>query len=144
MARKKCPSKDKISYIIVLSPNSELTPSYVSKFLHSLDLPITIKETCYGVAIEGKNEDNLKEAIEEVKKQDPGNVYSKRRGFPVADKRRCRAEHGSRPGFNQLQYEYDTLSNIPDALEQFETECEEEEKEKLGVEELKKIFEEEE
>lgn len=138
---KKSNNKNK-SKIIVLSPNSELTPAYVSKYLHSLDIPITIKETCYGVAIEGKEQD-LKKAVEEVEKQDPGNVYSKKRGFPVADKRRCRTEHGSRPGFCQLQYEYNILSDIPSSVEE-DIEFDEFEKEdKLDVEKLKKIIDEE-
>lgn len=97
--------------IIVLSPNSRLTPSYVARFVHLLNLPLTIKETCYGIAIEGERRHILK-AVEKVRSLDPGRIYTKPRGFPIADKRRCRADHGSRPGFCQLEDEFKLLPVI--------------------------------
>jgi len=34
------------------------------------------------------------------------------RAFPIGDERRCRAHHGSRPGFNQVEKEWRDLSMI--------------------------------
>ncbi|WGI17713.1 methanogenesis marker protein 6 [Methanonatronarchaeum sp. AMET-Sl] len=98
--------------MLVLSPESSLTPSYVSKVLHQLDLQLTIKETCYGVNLEG-DEEEVEEAVEKaLKLGSEDEIYVKTRGYPVADHRRCRATEGSRPGFCQLQNEFKTMSKI--------------------------------
>ncbi|MDD3398564.1 MAG: DUF2102 domain-containing protein, partial [Candidatus Methanomethylophilaceae archaeon] len=34
------------------------------------------------------------------------------RGFPLGDPQRCRANHGSRPGFSQLEREWADLSKV--------------------------------
>ena len=54
-----------------------------------LDLPLTIKNTCYGSMISGKSEDVYK-AIEEIRKLDPNHIFTKERGFAPGDPRRCR------------------------------------------------------
>ncbi|OKY78385.1 MAG: DUF2102 family protein [Candidatus Methanohalarchaeum thermophilum] len=129
--------------IIVISPASSLTPSYVAKVLHKTGLSLTVKETCFGVIIEG-NEKDIKKAVEKVRDLNSEEVYIKERGFPVADKRRCRAEHGSRPGFCQLQSEYETMSYLSKSSSEEEEEEEKKEKEgKLDVEDLEKLVKEE-
>ena len=43
--------------MIILSSKANVSESEVVNFLHMLNLPITIKWTCYGAMISGKSED---------------------------------------------------------------------------------------
>ncbi|MBI0584184.1 MAG: methanogenesis marker 6 protein [Methanomassiliicoccus sp.] len=97
--------------MIVIAPSSELTPDQIARFIHTLKLNITVKETCYGANIEGPK-DAVRKALAEVRKMDPNRIFSKIRAFPIGDERRCRAHHGSRPGFNQVEKEWKDLSMI--------------------------------
>ena len=137
-------SDDSETRLIVISPDSEITPDHVARFIHALELPITVKETCYGAIIEGKRE-LVRKALLEVRKLDPNRICSKIRGFPMGDMRRCRAHHGSRPGFPQLEKEWEMLPLIAEGLrsaEQGEKIEESEPEEKLPVNKLKRIVEE--
>lgn len=130
--------------MIVIAPSSEITPDQIVRFLHSLGKNITIKETCYGAMIEGRKED-VQVAVREVRKLDPNRIYSKLRGFPVGDQRRCRALHGSRPGFTQLEKEWEMLSLIEKGLraaEKNEKVAEKKKKGKLSVDDFKRIVKE--
>jgi putative methanogenesis marker protein 6 len=130
--------------LLVIAPTSELTPDQLARHLHSLELSLTIKETCYGALVEGRPE-NVHRAVAEAKELDPNRIFSKIRGFPIGDERRCRAHHGSRPGFSQLQQEWKDLSMVEKGLECAERgeKLEEVEKpRKLPVAELKRICEE--
>jgi putative methanogenesis marker protein 6 len=97
--------------MIVIAPSSELTPDQIARFIHSLGLTINIKETCYGANIEGPKE-QVRTALREVRKLDPNRIFSKIRAFPIGDERKCRAHHGSRPGFNQVEKEWRDLAMI--------------------------------
>ena len=55
--------------------------------------------------------------MKELRALDPLGIYSKIRGFPLGDPKRCRAQHGSRPGFSQLQTEWQSLSLVEKGLE---------------------------
>lgn len=130
--------------IIVIAPDSDITPDHLSRFIHSLELPVTVKETCYGAIIEGDKE-VVKKILMEVRKLDPTRIYSKIRGFPAGDTRRCRAHHGSRPGFSQLEKEWQMLTIISKGLECLENGDEITERmpeEKIPVSQFKKIIEE--
>lgn len=128
--------------MIVIAPTSELTPDQITRFIHNLGIPITVKETCYGANIEGKMED-VRKVFAEVRKLDPNRVFTKIRGFPIGDERRCRAHHGSKPGFAQLEKEWKDLSLIDKAL--CAADCGEEckikiKKERVPVSRLKEII----
>lgn len=126
--------------MVVLSPKSSLTPSYVVRFLHLLALPLTIKETCYGALIEGEQKDLLR-AIEKLRTLDK-RIYTKPRGFPIGDERRCRADHGSRPGFTQLEYEFGVLPFVDEGVcDLRKGKIEEKKKKYLSADELKRIME---
>ena len=130
--------------MIVIAPTSELTPDQVARHIHTLGYEINVKETCYGANIEGKKED-VRAVLKEVRKLDPNRIYSKIRAFPIGDERRCRAHHGSRPGFPQLEKEWKDLSFIDKALcacERGEKYEEKPKPKKLSVDELEKIVEE--
>jgi putative methanogenesis marker protein 6 len=130
--------------MILIAPSSELAPDQISRFLHSLGLDIHIKETCYGANIEGPKS-QVRKALIEVRKLDPNRIFSKIRAFPIGDERRCRAHHGSRPGFNQVEKEWKDLSLIDKglcALEKGEK-CEEKPKpQRLPVKRLQEIIDE--
>ena len=53
--------------MIILSSKANVSESEVVNFLHMLNLPITIKWTCYGAMISGKDE-YVKQAIRELRK----------------------------------------------------------------------------
>ena len=130
--------------MIVIAPSSELTPDQVARFIHSLALKINVKETCYGANIEGPRSD-VHKALVEVRKLDPNRIYSKVRAFPIGDERRCRAHHGSKPGFPQLEKEWKDLSMIDKGLCAAESgeRCEEKERpKKLPVKRLQEIIDE--
>jgi len=127
--------------IIVIAPSSEITPDQLSRFIHGLDTEVNVKETCYGAMIEGKRKEVDKTMVE-VRKLDPRRIFSKIRGFPIGDERRCRAHHGSRPGFAQLEIEWKTLSLIEKGLEAAEKKEEpppKGKKQRMPVKELQKI-----
>lgn len=111
--------------VILIAPDSEITPGQLkSKILSILsgDARLTgsrvrVKETCYGALLEGDVE-KIKEIAEEVRKMDPNGIFSKPRGFPIGDHRICRATRrgGPRPGFHQLELEYQLLPKVRVAL----------------------------
>ncbi len=97
--------------LLVISPTSDITPDQLTRFLHAMDLPITIKETCYGAMVEG-DPDTIHRVVDGARALDHNKIFSKRRGYPIGDTRRCRAHHGSRPGFTQLEAEWHDLGRI--------------------------------
>ncbi|MCX8176357.1 MAG: methanogenesis marker 6 protein [Candidatus Bathyarchaeota archaeon] len=132
--------------MVVLSSDSMLTPKHLIYKVATFTLPITVKETCYGMLIEGKKDD-VENAVNEVRKLDPEKIFVKLRGFPIGDRRVCRSSRGggSRLGFQQLEAEYKLLPLISQGLKNMFT-CEEtlEKEEKLlPITKLKKIIEEE-
>ena len=130
--------------MIVIAPSSSVTPDQITRLLHSLGLEITIKETCYGAMVEGKKEE-MAQALRAVRKLDPNRIFTKVRGFPIGDARRCRAHHGSRPGFTQLEQEWECLKLVEKgvaAAERGEKVCELPKPKKMPVKDLRKIVEE--
>jgi putative methanogenesis marker protein 6 len=82
-----------------------------------MELPLTIKSTCYGAIINGE-ESVVNKAVEDVRKLDYCNIFTKDRGFPPGDPRRCRAKRGgAREGFHQLEKEFELLGFVSEALE---------------------------
>lgn len=130
--------------MIVIAPSSSVTPDQVTRLLHSSGLEITIKETCYGAMVEGRKEE-VRKALAAVRKLDPDRIFTKVRGFPIGDARRCRAHHGSRPGFTQLEVEWDCLKLVEKgvcATGKGEIPKERPRRQKMPVSELKKIVDE--
>jgi len=128
--------------MIVIAPTSELAPDQVARYVHSLSLDVTLKETCYGLNVEGPS-GNVHKAVEAVRQLDPNRVFSKVRAFPIGDERRCRAHHGSRPGFPQVEKEWKDLALIDaglQAAEAGERPAEKGRPQPLPVERLKEII----
>jgi putative methanogenesis marker protein 6 len=103
--------------LIVISPDSEITSRRIVDYIMRR-YDVTVKDTCYGALIEGERE-KLCEIVEEVRKLDKNGIFSKPRGFPIADPRICRATRmgGPRPGFQQLDMEYRFLPVMRMALD---------------------------
>ncbi|MCC7553777.1 MAG: methanogenesis marker 6 protein [Methanobacteriaceae archaeon] len=102
--------------MIILGPKANVSETEIVHHMHLLELPITIKHTCYGAMVSGKEKDVL-EAIKEVRKLDPNNIFTKDRGFPPGDPRRCRGHRlGPREGYHQMESEFKLLGDVSDAL----------------------------
>jgi len=84
---------------------------YASKY------DVTVKETCFGVVINGE-EDVINALIKEIRALDPSGIFFKDRGFPPGDPRRCRGRRGggARPGFYMIESESKILPMISRAL----------------------------
>ena len=121
---------DVITRMIFIGPGARVSEQEVVSEFHMLGLPLTIKNTCYG------------SAIEEIRKLDPAHIFTKERGFAPGDPRRCRGHRfGPREGFHQMEKEYRILGFVSEALEN-PKEVTVEEKKPIKVDEFKKIMDE--
>jgi len=107
----------KKTYIIVVNPSSELSPDKLFNEILNLSADVTAKCTCFGVMVEGEEEE-LSKVLKYVREKYPYDVFIKLRGYPINDRRVCRAFRGGgpRPGFYQLDAEYRLLPLIAEAL----------------------------
>lgn len=130
---------DVITRMIIIAPGAHVSESEIVNELHMLDLPLTIKNTCYGSMVSGKTKDVF-EAIHEIRKLDPNHIFTKERGFAPGDPRRCRGHRfGPREGFHQMEDEYRLLGDVADALEN-PRDVEVEVEKPIDVDEFKKIM----
>ncbi len=111
-------SKDsKVTRMIILGPSASISQTELIRKLHMMELPLTIKSTCYGAMVNGE-EEVVKEAVEKIRKLDYCNIFTKYRGFPPGDPRRCRAKRGAaREGYHQLEKEFELLDFVSEALQ---------------------------
>lgn len=113
--------------IIVLSKKSPLTSGNLLSIARSFGEPIVIKETCYGLMIEGEKE-AIGRAARALKFYSPYNIFTKRRGYCIGEKGKCRkGEDGRvsgapRIGFHQLELESQLLSLVGNAMEAVDSE----------------------
>ena len=136
-------SAERETRIILISPASDVTPDQLTRTIHTLGKSVTVKESCYGAVLEGKR-DAVREVISEVRKLDPNGIFTKVRAYHAGDPRRCRAHHGTRPGFAQLEQEWNDLWKIQyglDRADEGEKASERKVHKKLSVNEFKKICE---
>jgi putative methanogenesis marker protein 6 len=106
----------KVTRMIILGPSANISQTELVRKLHMMELPLTIKSTCYGAVVNGE-ESVVNKAVEEARKLDYCNVFTKDRGFPPGDPRRCRAKRGgAREGFHQLEKEFELLGFVSEAL----------------------------
>jgi putative methanogenesis marker protein 6 len=136
-------SEERETRIFMITPNSMLTPDQLVREVHAMGKEVTAKETCYGTLVEGPRA-LVREVLAVLRGKYPYDVYSKVRAYPTGDPRRCRAHHGTRPGFSQLEAEWEILPMIQQGLQS----CERgepfkvpKEKSQLPAEEFKKICE---
>lgn len=137
-------SDERETRLLMISPNSMLTPDQLVRSIHAMNKEVKVKETCYGCLVEG-GKDVVKEVLDQVRKKYTNEVFSKCRAYPAGDPRRCRAQHGTRPGYCQLEAEWALLSNVQhglDCADRGETVEKIPVKEPLSVRDFKKICEE--
>ena len=150
MSQNLCPSPtlgkedwdpDVVTRMIILAPGAHVSEQEIVSEMHMLDLPLTIKNTCYGAMVSGKKEDVFK-ALKEIRKLDEYHIFTKDRGFAPGDPRRCRGQRfGPREGYHQMEDEYRILGDVADALSQ-RRDVEVKKKKPIKVEEFKSILDE--
>ena len=136
-------SEQRETRILMISPDSKVTPDQLVRAVHTMVDGLSVKETCYGCLVESTRE-NMQKVMAQVRATYRNEVFSKRRGYPQGDPRRCRAQHGTRPGFAQLEEEWQLLSKIQYGLEKVEEGPKyvpPQEKKRIPVNDFKKICE---
>jgi putative methanogenesis marker protein 6 len=103
-------------YVVVES--FDFTPADLGIRAYEISKGVMIKETCFGLVINGKEEE-VDRIIAELRKLDPEHIFVKDRGFPPGDARRCRANlGGARPGYNGMEYEMTVIPYVSHGLEE--------------------------
>ena len=136
-------SEERETRLFMISPRSMLTPDQLVRMVHSFGDKALVKETCYGCLVEAPRSEILV-ILAKVREKYPNEVFSKIRAYRCSDPRRCRAQHGTRPGFAQLEEEWALLSKIQYGLEQVEKGAKynpKPDRERLDVNTFKKICE---
>jgi len=75
-------------YVITSPECTDILPSDIAMMIYESKYGVNVKETCFGVIIDGE-EDEIKPLIEEIRALDPPGIFIKERGFPPGDPRRC-------------------------------------------------------
>ena len=136
-------SEERETRLFMISPRSMLTPDQLVRMIHAFGKEAIVKETCYGCLVEGPRSLVL-EIRDKVREKYRNEVFTKIRAYPCSDPRRCRAQHGTRPGFAQLEEEWQLLSKIQYGLEKVEEGAKyvpPQEKKRIPINDFKKICE---
>jgi len=103
-------------YVVVES--FDVTPADLALRAYEISQGVMIKETCFGIVINGSDGD-VSRIITELRKLDPDHIFVKDRGFPPGDPRRCRANlGGARPGYNGMEHEMTLIPYVSHGLEE--------------------------
>ena len=106
-------------YVVVES--FDLTPADLASRAYEISKSAMVKETCFGLVINGKEEE-VNRIIDELRKTDPDHIFVKDRGFPPGDPRRCRANlGGARPGYHGMEQEMAVIPYVSHGLEEIKT-----------------------
>jgi putative methanogenesis marker protein 6 len=134
-----------VTKYVITSPESNILPSDIAMKIYGSKYDVLVKETCFGVIVNGE-EDVVNALIKEIRSLDPAGIFIKDRGFPPGDPRRCRGRRGggARPGFYMIESESKMLPMISRALasEGEETETIPEKKKPLSIKRLDEIIKE--
>lgn len=136
---KEYSDPDSVTRMIILGPKANISETELAHNLQILELPLTIKSTCYGALVYGQKDD-VKKAVDAIRDLDPYNIFTKERGFPPGDPRRCQGHRGGpRDGFHQLEKEFELLGDVAECLKKPKKVSLEPEK-KIPVSEFKDIL----
>jgi putative methanogenesis marker protein 6 len=107
----------RLTKYVITSPESDILPSDIAMKIYGSKNDVNVKETCFGVIINGE-EDVIKKLVDEIRALDPTGIFIKDRGFPPGDPRRCRGRRGggARPGYYMIESESKMLPLISKAL----------------------------
>ncbi len=132
-----------VTKYVITSSESNILPSDIAMKIYGSKYDVLVKETCFGVIVNGE-EDVVNALIKEIRSLDPAGIFIKDRGFPPGDPRRCRGRRGggARPGFYMIESESKMLPMISRALasEGEETETIPEKKKPLSIKRLDEII----
>lgn len=106
-----------VTKYVITSSESDILPSDIAMKIYGSGRKVNVKETCFGVMINGE-EDVIAELVKDIRTLDPHGIFIKDRGFPPGDPRRCRGRRGggARPGFYMIESEAKLLPMITRAL----------------------------
>jgi putative methanogenesis marker protein 6 len=106
-----------VTKYVITSSESNILPSDIAMKIYGSKYEVTVKETCFGVVINGE-EEVINALVKEIRALDPAGIFIKDRGFPPGDPRRCRGRRGggARPGFYMIESESKMLPMISRAL----------------------------
>jgi len=106
-----------VTKYVITSSESNILPSDIAMKIYGSKYNVVVKETCFGVVINGE-EDVINALVKEIRALDPSGIFIKDRGFPPGDPRRCRGRRGggARPGFYMIESESKILPMISRAL----------------------------
>jgi len=106
-----------VTKYIITSSESKILPSDIAMKIYGSGYDINVKETCFGIILNGE-EEVVSKAIQEIRAMDPAGIFVKDRGFPPGDPRRCRGRRGggARPGYYMIESEAKMLPMISRAL----------------------------
>jgi putative methanogenesis marker protein 6 len=134
-----------VTKYVITSSESNILPSDIAMKIYGSKYDVLVKETCFGVIVNGE-EDVVNALVKEIRSLDPAGIFIKDRGFPPGDPRRCRGRRGggARPGFYMIESESKMLPMISRALasEGMETETIPEKKKPLSIQRLEEIVKE--
>ncbi len=134
-----------VTKYVITSTESNILPSDIAMKIYGSKYDVLVKETCFGVIVNGE-EDVVNALVKEIRSLDPAGIFIKDRGFPPGDPRRCRGRRGggARPGFYMIESESKMLPMISRALasEGEETETIPEKKKPLSIKRLDEIIKE--
>ncbi|HON34790.1 MAG TPA: methanogenesis marker 6 protein [Methanothrix sp.] len=108
-----------VTKYVIMSSESNILPSDIAMKIYGSGYDVLVKETCFGVIINGEKE-VVEALIKDIRTLDPAGIFIKDRGFPPGDPRRCRGRRGggARPGFYMIESETKLLPMISRALAQ--------------------------
>ncbi|MFZ1314794.1 methanogenesis marker 6 protein [Methanothrix sp.] len=108
-----------VTKYVIMSSESNILPSDIAMKIYGSGYDVLVKETCFGVIINGEKE-VVEALVKEIRALDPAGIFIKDRGFPPGDPRRCRGRRGggARPGFYMIESETKLLPMISRALAQ--------------------------
>jgi putative methanogenesis marker protein 6 len=106
-----------VTKYVITSSESNILPSDIAMLIYGSKYEVLVKETCFGVVVNGE-EEVINALIKEIRALDPAGIFIKDRGFPPGDPRRCRGRRGggARPGFYMIESESKMLPMISRAL----------------------------
>ncbi|MGZ7118772.1 MAG: DUF2102 domain-containing protein, partial [Methanobacterium sp.] len=67
--------ESEVTRMIILGPSSQINQAELVQKLHMMELPLTIKSTCYGAVVHGP-EDVVMNVIEQIRELDPCNIFT--------------------------------------------------------------------
>ena len=106
-----------VTKYVITSSESNILPSDIAMKIYGSKYDVRVKETCFGVIVNGE-EEVINSLVKEIRNLDPAGIFIKDRGFPPGDPRRCRGRRGggARPGFYMIESESKMLPMISRAL----------------------------